>query len=88
MAACVRASNWPRRRPEVSAWLPAQADQLTLFLLSSAASPPADGTHWRPLAKARDSQADALMELAQQSVAAGRPSIALELVTEAAPREP
>lgn len=76
-------------------WLPERAaDKLTLFVLPSAAIPPAtepnlDGEEWRNRWKLlRDEQAEALVKLARRAVAEHRPSLAVELVTEAVRENP
>lgn len=76
-------------------WLPERApDKLTLFVPPSAAAPQspepqADGQEWRNRWQVlRDEQAEELVKLARQAVAEHRPSLAIELVTEAVRENP
>jgi hypothetical protein len=82
----------PEAAVRLRAWLPERtADKLTLFVLPSAAAPqtPADDHQWSKRWRLlRDQQAESLMELARQAIAEHRPSLAVELVTEAVRENP
>lgn len=94
LAAWCAQQQLPAEAEQLTSWLPRrEPDKLTLFLLPSAEraaeKPPADGQEWRRKWQAlRDAQADALWSLARRAANEHRPSLALELATEAVRENP
>lgn len=94
LAAECQEQKQPEAAERLRAWLPERApDKLTLYVLPSAATQSLETQsddqpwckRWQVL---RDEQAESLMKLARQAVAEHRPSLAVELVTEAVRENP
>jgi hypothetical protein len=92
LAAKCRSKGEQEAADTLASWLPHRnSDQLTLFVLSSAAADQlaAEGQGWRAeWQQLRDTQADALAKLSARAAREGRASLAFELVTEAARENP